>query len=197
MYRVQIWLIHYLECLLETNLAHILNNCYRYCCKYKAQEALHYLISGHTGTGLKKTSVKRIYNKEKFLCYLAQDDFPMMIHSHFVRIVVRMWNNICNVAFPCSFTSLSDFKSSLMNMYKSVLMSVFEVCPKSTSRSMSPHLVVRLMFSMFKFLYLLQILSFPWMGPSRGSECSVSAFLSWHLFFILFFNILIYKFSQS
>ena len=138
MYRVQIWLIHYLECLLENSLAHILNNCYRYCCNYKSQEALHDLISGHTGTGLKKRPVKRIYNKEQFLCYLAQDDFPMMIHSHFVRIV-RMWNNICNVAFPSSFTSLSDFKSSLMNMYKSVLMSVFEVCPKSISRDCPCH----------------------------------------------------------
>ena len=137
MYRVQIWLIHYLECLLENSLAHILNNCYRYCCNYEAQEALHDLISGHTGTGLKKRSVK-IYNKEKFLCYLAQDDFPMMIHSHFVRIV-RMWNNICNVAFPSSFTSLSYFTSFLMNMYKSLLMSVFEVCPKSISRDCPCH----------------------------------------------------------
>ena len=137
MYRVQIWPIHYLECLLENSLAHILNNCYRYCCNYK--EALHDLtfISRHTGTGLMKRSVK-IYNKEKFLCYLADDDFPMMIHSYFVR-TGRMWNNICNVAFPSSFASLSDFKSFLMNMYKSLLMLVFEVCPQSISRDCPCH----------------------------------------------------------
>ena len=41
--------------------------------------------------------------------------------------IVKMWNNLCNKAFPSGFTSLSCFKSSLKNLCKSLLMNVFDV----------------------------------------------------------------------
>ena len=76
-------------------------------------------------------------------CYLT---FPAcktstLQASYFVRIV-KLWNNLCNEAFPSGFTSLSRFKSFLKNFYKSLLMNVFDVdmvCLWSIPRECSCH----------------------------------------------------------
>ena len=61
--------------------------------------------------------------------------------SYFVHIV-KLWNNLCNEAFPSGFTSLGCFKSFLKNLYKSLLMNVFDmgmVCSWSISPKCSCH----------------------------------------------------------
>ena len=61
-------------------------------------------------------------------CYLTVPDCKTRTLQalYFVRIV-KLWNNICNEAFPSGFTSLSCFKSFLKNLCKSLLMNGFDV----------------------------------------------------------------------
>ena len=89
----------------------------------------------------------KLVKKKKIIhvhvCYLA---FPAcktstLQASYFVSIV-KLWNNLCNEAFPSGFTSLSCFKSFLKNLYKSLVMNVFDVdmvCSWSISRKCCCH----------------------------------------------------------
>ena len=72
--------------------------------------------------------------------------------KYFVRIV-KLWNDMCNEAFPNGFTSLSCFKSFLKNLYKSLFMNVFDVdmvCSWSISRE-CPSLTEYIFFSLHFF----------------------------------------------
>ena len=76
-------------------------------------------------------------------CYLT---FPTCktstLQASYFVCIVKLWNNLCNEAFPGGFTSLGCFKSFLKNLYKSLLMNVFDVdmvCSWSISRECSCH----------------------------------------------------------
>ena len=59
-------------------------------------------------------------------CYLTFPAYKTctLRASYFVRIV-KLWNKLCQEAFPSGFTYLSCFKSFSKNLYKSFLMNVF------------------------------------------------------------------------
>ena len=61
-------------------------------------------------------------------CYLT---FPACktstLQASYFVCIVKLWNNLCNEDFPSDFTSLSWFKLFLKNLYKSLLMNVFDV----------------------------------------------------------------------
>ena len=49
-------------------------------------------------------------------CYLTFPDCKSSLQASYFVLIVRLWNNLCNEAFPNGFTSLGSFESFLKNL---------------------------------------------------------------------------------
>ena len=79
--------------------------------------------------------------KHRYLRH-ALAHYKKIIPSHYKKTANQSLRTNCNEAFPSGFTSLSCFKSFLKNLYKSLLMNVFDmdmVCSWSISPKCACH----------------------------------------------------------